>query len=256
MKNKGLRIVFVCVFLLVAACLVVFLGGSRGSLPGARRTKELAPKAAVERRAVVFPAGEKILFGVYSHGLKAGSGDLTYMGAGPDGGLAHVRFRFNTLSVKDTEDVFGTPDFMYPVRAERHVSLFGQRETITESYADDHKSVLLRKTAGEKVREWSIVSQDSLQNVLLMVYRLRNDAGLAVGKEYSVVLPTQTFFLKVKDKRALKVPLGRYDAFYIESSPAKYRIWISADEKRLPLRIQGLISVGSIYLAAVEVASS
>lgn len=260
MMKMRLRMVlfFIFVFVLAAAGLVFFLSVS-GYLPiPLARTKVLKSQPFLADKNFVFPPNEKIVFGVYSHGFKAGSGDLTYVGSETGQGrtLQHVRFRFNTLSVKDTEDVFGTEDFKYPVKVERHVTLFGRREEILESYSDDHKSISLRKTAGEKKEESSMDSDQPVQNVLLMIYRLRNDKDLDVGKEYDIVLPTQKFLLKVKEKKTLKVPLGRFETFYIESTPAKYKIWISADEKRLPLRIQGLISFGSVYLAAVEVTTS
>ncbi|MFA5039308.1 MAG: DUF3108 domain-containing protein [Candidatus Omnitrophota bacterium] len=204
----------------------------------------------------VFPSGENIKFGVYSRFLKVGSGELAYEGQTGEGeqALQHVRLRVDSFSVKDAEDVYGSMDFLFPVKAERKIRLFGRDEEITETYASDHKSVTIRKTTpGEEEKEWSIESPEPLQNVLLMVYRLRNDAELAVGKEYPIVLPTQKFLLKVKEITSLKVPLGTFEAFYIESTPSKYKIWISADDKRIPLRIQGLISFGSVHMAATEI---
>jgi hypothetical protein len=76
---------------------------------------------------------------------------------------------------------------------------------------------------------------------------------MTVGKVYKIVLPTQRLDLIVKDIRRLRVPLRESEVFYIESVPAKYKIWLSCDKNKTPLRIQGLISVGSVYLAATNV---
>jgi hypothetical protein len=206
-----------------------------------------------------FRAGERIKFGVYSSGIRTGSGELVYHGLKDRGSgmFQHIAFNVTTLSVRDQDIIYGTSDFGYPVRVERKVRLFGRDEEIIENYAPDHRSVALKKSVhGKEVPDQVIESDEGLGNVLLLLYNLRNDKELKIGQVYKIVLPTQKFDLRVKDRRRLKTPLGVFDAFYLESQPAKYRIWMSSREDRLPLRIQGLIAGGMMYLLATEVSYS
>jgi hypothetical protein len=140
---------------------------------------------------------------------------------------------------------------------ERDVRVFGRAEAIVERYTRDGRRVLIeKKVKGQEPQKTIIDSQRAFGNVLLMIYRLRMDPGLAVGKTYDINLPTTSFKLIVREKRKIRIPLGRFDAFYIESVPKKYRIWLSADLRRLPLRIQGLAGGGIAYLAALDVQPS
>lgn len=206
--------------------------------------------------ANVFPDNEKIKFGVYSNGLKVGSGELFYGGLKIEEGdrLQRVLFQVSTLSVKDREDIRGTIDFSAPVRVSRSVRLFGRDESIQEVFSPDYRHVQIRKSVdGKDAPDVNISSDKEFGHVLLFLYRLRNDKDLAPGKVYDVNLPTQRFKMKVVDTRVLRSPLGRHQTFYLESSPPKYKIWLKTTPDRLPVRIQGLIGAGLMYLAATEV---
>lgn len=216
--------------------------------------KSPAPRPAIP--ANVFRDRETIKFGVYATGLRVGSGLLSYEGLDDSSGLPlqHIIFRVSTLSVEDTEEVFGTPDFKSPVRVVRRIKLFGKKENIVEEYSPDVHSVEITKKIGvAEPTKQKIAVDGSLQNVLLLVYRLRNLKDLKVGGVFEIILPTQRFDLLVRDRRAVRVPLGTFDAFYLESRPPKYRIWLSTSEERIPLRLQGLIAGGAAYLAASEI---
>ncbi|HQP92239.1 MAG TPA: hypothetical protein PLU24_06145, partial [Candidatus Omnitrophota bacterium] len=164
------------------------------------------------------------------------------------------KFKVKTLSVVDEENVDGTVDFLYPYEVRRSLRLFGREEVINEIYAQDHRSVKITKKLNGKDQPVEVLSgEKEFTNVLLLLYRLRIDPNLCPGKTYKIALPTQNFELKVKDVRKLKIPMGQFDAFYIESVPAKYRIWISTREDRLPLRLQGLVAGGMMYLVANSV---
>jgi hypothetical protein len=128
---------------------------------------------------------------------------------------------------------------------------------IKETYAPGNKSVVISKSVnGQTEQSETISSERDLENVLLTIYGLRNDPQLAVGRTYAVNLPTQRFELIVKSKTSIKVPLGKFQVFYIESQPSKYKIWMTDDEKRIPVRIQGLVSFGMVYLAATAIEPS
>ncbi len=204
----------------------------------------------------VFKDREIIKFGIYSYGIRVGSGQLNYLGIEEEGGekYQHIIFKASTLSVKDEDDVKGSLDFSFPVRVDRDVTLFGKKELISERYSSDRRSVNISKIVNGSIEpEQFIQSKDDINNVFLLLYQLRNDEEIGLGKVYVINLPTQKFELVVDSKKKIKVPLGEFDVFYLESRPPKYKIWLQAQESRLPVKIQGLVAGGMLYLAATEV---
>lgn len=211
-------------------------------------------KKAVQEN--VFEAGESISFGIFSYGIRVGSGSLIYKGPVSEDGrfYQHVIFQASSFSIKDEEDILGTEDFSYPVRVKRDIRRLGKNEVILEDYSDDRKSVVVEKAIdGKKEPVSAIKKEKELQNILLLIYNLRNSPMLDVGQTYDIQLPTIGITLEVKRRVNIKVPLGKQEAFYIESIPAKYRIWLGSDKKRIPVKIQGVVGAGMVYLAATEV---
>lgn len=243
MKTNKLRTFPFFRSLLVISVIFVLTGGATPSISPVRN---------------VFLVGESIRFGAYSNGIKVGSGSLIYRGEEALGlsHVQHVEFEVSSFTVNDRENVYGSIDFSSPVLVNRNVGLFGRDEVITENYASDRKSVKISK----KVNDAPAVTQElssrgELNNVLLYIYKLRNDPHFKVGKSYKITLPTQAFELIVKDERNLRVPLGVFRTFYIESNPPKYKIWLKTDKARTPIRIQGFIGAGLVYLAAIEISN-
>ncbi len=218
--------------------------------------KQITKQLVQDTFSNVFKAGERIKFGVYSTAIKVGEGELFYdgvVGEGADSAQA-VDFIIRAVSVVDEEKILGTLDFVSPIKVNRKVKLFGREELIAEEYSKDRKSVLINKTInGKAAKEESVSSSNELNNVLLLLYRLRNDPNLSVGKSYKINLPTQNFDLSVVSIKKINTKFGTFDAFYLESKPSKYRIWLSTGKDHLPLRIQGLIAGGILYLVALEV---
>ena len=96
-----------------------------------------------------------------------------------------------------------------------------------------------------------------VQDVVTAFYYLRRQT-LEVG--HTVELPvndgskTQRVMVEVQAREKVQTPMGTFDALRVEpkviSSLLKRKgrmlIWLSADERQLPLRIKAMISVGSI----------
>ena len=203
-----------------------------------------------------FKSGESIFFGVYAKGIKVGSGKMVYQGIVNLNGqnLQHITFTVSTFSVQDEENIYGAVDFSRPVLVKRKIRLFGKDEEILEEYSHDKKSVRISKSVNRGVPAVQILgSQTEMNNVLLLIYSLRNDHTVKVGASYKIVLPTQSFDIKVINSRKIKVPLGVYDTYYLQSVPSKYRLWLNSGKDRLPVRIQGLVAGGMMYLAITEV---
>jgi len=204
----------------------------------------------------VFKKGESLIFGVYSRGIKVGSGKLVYHGIETINGLdlQHITFSASTFSVKDEDDVYGTLDFSSPVVVRRNVRVFGRQENIVEQYSPDRKTVRISKTINGVIQpEATLVSKEPMTNVLLLVYALRNEKNLHEGSLFRIVLPTQAFDLKARALRKIRVPKGIFNTHYFESTPSKYKLWLDSGKEKLPARIQGLAAGGMMYLALINV---
>ena len=143
----------------------------------------------------------------------------------------------NTLNFKDIERIKGDSDY-YPLEVRRNIRLFGKSIQILEKYDQKKKSVeILRKTAGKTSRQ--IISSDvKIHHPVLFIYYCRSQE-LKLGKSWMVNLPLLgRYKLKVTKLEKVKTPAGRYLAYRIESFPSEIKFWISADEKRLPLKIE------------------
>ena len=66
----------------------------------------------------------------------------------------------------------------------------------------------------------------------------------------NVTLPTQEFKITLVSIEDVEVPAGTFKAFYFESEPKRFAIWISADDRRIPVKIRG--SGGVNYTMAMR----
>jgi hypothetical protein len=97
-----------------------------------------------------------------------------------------------------------------------------------------------------------------VEDVVTAFYYLRRQR-FEIGRE--IVLPvndgskTQQVAVEVQALEKLPTPLGTFDAYRVEprvfnnnlfKRKGRMLIWFSADQRRLPLRIKAMISVGSI----------
>jgi len=97
-----------------------------------------------------------------------------------------------------------------------------------------------------------------VEDVVTAFYYLRRQR-FEIGQE--IVLPvndgakTQQVSVEVQALEKLQTPLGTFDAYRVEprvfnnnlfKRKGRMLIWFSADQRRLPLRIKAMISVGSI----------
>ncbi len=143
----------------------------------------------------------------------------------------------NTLNFKDIERIKGDADY-YPLEVRRDIRLFGKSIQILEKYDQKKRSVeILRRSSGKASRQ--IISSDAkIHHPVLFIYYCRSQE-LKLGKSWMVNLPlVGKYRMEVTKLERVKTPAGRYLAYRIESFPSRIRFWISADEKRLPLKIE------------------
>ena len=56
-----------------------------------------------------------------------------------------------------------------------------------------------------------------------------------------MALPTKDLKIQLMRQEMLKIGDKSYDSYYLESQPARYKIWFDASSDKWPLRITGTI---------------
>lgn len=176
-----------------------------------------------------FKKGETISYRIQWKGMRVGSANLIF---GDE-----IILQTNTLNFKDIERIKGDADY-YPLEVRRDIRLMGRSIQILEKYDQKKRSVeILRKTAGKTSRQ--IISSDAkIRHPVLFIYYCRSQE-LKLGKSWVVNLPLLgKYRMEVTKLEKVNTPAGKYLAYRIESFPSEIKFWISADERRLPLKIK------------------
>jgi hypothetical protein len=186
-------------------------------------------------------SGEEIVYDVKMGALKIGTSTFHHQKAMPYNGIDAqlVTFVTNAVQIHDTETIWAdTKDFL-PLRIERDVKMWPKYERIIEQYDQKLRTLDITKTAGGKESKVSIAKKGPIQNAILLPYQVRRIEKLAPGWSMAVTLPTQEFRITLKSVEKIHVPAGDFEAFYFESDPKRFEIWISSDDRRIPVKIKG-----------------
>jgi hypothetical protein len=185
--------------------------------------------------------GEVMVYDVRLGKLKLGTSvfhrmpDTEFNGAR----LQVMIFETDCARLKDREEIYSDPGTFLPVRVKRDIVNMLLREQIIEEY--DQKNFVLTITKMKKGVLPVIVRKTSpIQHPILLPHYIRGLPELNVGQVFDVALPSRSFVMRLTGIETVSVPLGDFQAYRFESTPKQIAIWISADEKRLPLKIQGV----------------
>jgi len=191
----------------------------------------------------IFPAqiGEKITYDVKLGALRLGKAYFNRMRPiEMNGGLVNLMtFETNLARFKDLETIYSDPDTFLPLKIERTVRAWSKREQITEDYDQKEFTLTIIKRNGRKTEQVSIKKDKPIHNTILLPFHVRNIPKLDIGWVFPANLPTQEFQIKLVAIDEVKVPAGIFKSYHFKSTPRKFEIWISADERRIPLKIKG-----------------
>jgi len=186
-------------------------------------------------------AGEKIIYDV-----KLGK---LYLGKARFNNLANVQLDGRFLSVMtmetkltqftDTEKIYSDPETLLPIRVERDILKWLAHENITEDYDQNNFIVTIIKNKGAGQEKLLIKKDAPIHNAVLLPYYVRRIPRLEVGRIIIANLPTRRLEIKLVSIENIKVPAGTFKAYHFKSTPKQIEIWISIDERRIPLKIQG-----------------
>lgn len=220
-----------------------------------------------------FAAGEKLTYSIsWSDIVKAGIAVMEVSeGTGPDGRRA-LKYVSRTHSV-------GLVEKFYPVR--------DTVESLVD--ADDLSSLqfVLRESHGKRQRERDMLFDRAketvtvsvnhgapetfsvpvrVQDALSSLYYVRARKDLTVGQSVLVDVhdndKTWSVEIQTLGKERIETPAGSFDTVKVKTYP-KYEgvfmnkgeiyIWLTDDARRIPVKMQSIISIGSIMATLLEI---
>jgi hypothetical protein len=220
-----------------------------------------------------FAAGEKLTYSIsWSDVLEAGVAVLEVKDDTTTEGERTYRIISRTHSV-------GMVDAFYPVMdiVESVVNADGMYSllfTLKESHgtkkreremAFDHKNGKVKVSVNNGVPE-NFSVPDRVQDALSSLYYVRTRQDFIIGKPIFVDVhdsdKTWSVEIQMLGKEKIKTPAGEFDTIKIKTYP-KYEgvfmhkgeifIWFTDDTRRIPVRMQSRISIGSIMATLSEI---
>lgn len=243
-KNKTLHLLYILIFLVPALALLLFIrvniNNYLNGKAGVNITDYFPGKKKIKPDLSAY-VGEKIVYDVKMGMLCLGRAESRNLPAEKlDGRFLNVMTMDTKLTnFKDNEKIYSNPETMLPVRVERDILNFISRERITEDYDQEKFTVTIIKYKGAKEQKFIIRKDAPVHNAVLLPFYVRRIPKLEVGRVIVANLPTRRLEIRLDSIEDIKVPAGKFKAYHFTSSPRQTEIWISADERRIPLKIQG-----------------
>ena len=203
----------------------------RESLKVKQKEKEDGPKDRV---------GEQIDYDVYLGKVKLGTAEYHHLKKIMfNGKLVHlITFQTKAMRFHDRETIYCDTKTFLPIVVERKVSQFLKPEKIREEY--DQENFVLTITKERFTKEKHVIKKDApIHNSILLPYVVRNTKKLEIGWSFEVNLPQRKYEIVLSAIETVKVPAGEFQAYYFESKPKQIKIWVSTDENRIPLKLEG-----------------
>ncbi len=165
-------------------------------------------------------------------------------------------FQTHLAHFTDKEIIYTDPQTLLPLRVERNITNLMLRENIIEDYDQKEFIVTINKKKTIGFDEQFVIKKDEpINNAILMPQYVRRLAELNIGKEFTANLPTRKITIKLISIDEIKVPAGTFKAYHFESTPRQIEIWISADQQRIPVKIQDTGKFGYTLLLKEYISS-
>lgn len=184
--------------------------------------------------------GEKMTYDVRLGSIDLGRSTFSHMPSVESNGKKLIVMVFETslARFKDIETIYTDPQTFLPVRVERDVLKWFTREKITEDYNQRDFTVTINKKRGDKT-ETSLIKKDGpIHNAILLPQSIRRSVKLDANKVLVANFPTSRYEIRMVSVEEIKVPAGTFKAYHFQSTPSQIDIWISADERKIPVKIQ------------------
>jgi hypothetical protein len=208
------------------------------------------PKPAVQEEVKKTPVfdrmGEKISYDVRIGNFNIGKAQFHHQAKVSIDERAVDLITFNTRVARfnDMEKIYSDAETFLPVKVERDIRSWPNYEKITEDYDQKSFTLKITKTRGRKNEDLFLKKGNVIHNAVLLPFFVRQIEKLEPGWAMEANLPTQKFEIKLDNIEEISVPAGRFKSYHFISDPARFEIWISADERRIPLKIKGSSGLG------------
>jgi len=240
-KNRIFLIVFICVIFVSAVAVVV--RSCRIKADAKERISKTIEDDSPFR-------GETITYDIKMGGVNLGKAVFQHMASAEINGklLSKASFETNLARFKDTEIIYSDPKTFLPVKIDRDIVNWFSREKITEDYDQENFKVTITKYNGSKQNKLVIQKDSVIQNAILLPHSVRRVGKLDPGYIFSVNLPNRKLQMKLVSLEDIKTGGGTFKAYHFESLPRQIEIWISADENRIPIKMQGVGAFGYLLV--------
>lgn len=198
-----------------------------------------------EEEKVFDRVGEEITYDVFLGRVRLGKSQYRHLRRmkKEDQDVNQIIFETDIIKFHDLETIYCDVKTFLPVLIERKVSRMLKPERIEERY--DQKNFTLTITKKRFTTESLSIKKDKpIHNSILLPYYVRVNADLKIGWSFEANLPQTSYLIKLVSAEEIEVPAGKFKAYRFESDPPRIQIWISADERRIPLRIEGTGALG------------
>ena len=159
-----------------------------------------------------------------------------------------MTFETKLVRFNDLEKIYSDSKNFLPLRVERSISTWPFSEKISEEYNQETFSLSIVKNKGKSKDERVIKKNSPIHNAILLPFYVRRQEALAVGWSMPANLPSMSFEIKLISIEEIKVPAGAFKAYHFISKPERFEIWITADERKIPILIRGTSGLGYTFL--------
>ncbi|MFA5156276.1 MAG: DUF3108 domain-containing protein [Candidatus Omnitrophota bacterium] len=229
-----LKVIFLILTLVFALFFIKDRAGRGTGQPVTSLKDKNGPSERIEKGI-----GEKMTYDVKLGAINLGKSVFTHLPSIEVNGrvLSVMVFETSLARFKDTEVIYADPQTILPVKVERDISKWFSREKITEEYDQEAFSVTIKKQGSSRPL---VFKKDSpIHNAVLLPQYIRYFQELLDVEGVIIAnLPNRRYEIRRVSTEEIKVPAGIFKTYHLSSTPNHIDIWISADDRRIPVKIK------------------
>jgi hypothetical protein len=188
-------------------------------------------------------SGERIIYSVKMGKITVGSAVFNCLPNIQENGrvLAAMTFETKIKGFQDKETIHSDALTLLPVRVARDIQNMLKHENIIEEYDNRDFTLTVIKKNGQKEGAGTVFKNDSpIHNAVLLPHYVRTIPELKIGHSLTANLAKRRYEIKLVSMEDIRVPAGEYKTYHFESIPKQIEIWLSVDNDRIPVKIQGI----------------
>lgn len=243
--NRPLRMMFFIALIIIG--FVVFANVK--SMPKINFSNNPALKAKIDLPDYV---GEKISYDIKLGAFTIGTSSFNYVSKTQINGrlLNLMTLETKIPQFSDLEKIYSDPETSLPIKVEREISGLLRKEVIVEDYDQKNFTVNISRKTLLNTQKTALKRSGPIQNAILLPHYIRRMPNLAVGQTIPVNLPKYELKITLESIETIEIPAGSFKAYHFISTPRQVEIWITADERKIPIKLQG---VGNyVYLMVMK----